>query len=101
MKPRISKSTSKTYFGLGDWVAGAPLRSRPFTLTVIGQGPGTLEPRPMNMLLATAAFVTLLASDALAQSRWRSAYRSDGLWWGAGPGICTGIFLRSAIALPN
>jgi hypothetical protein len=28
----------------------------------------------MKMLLATAAFVTLLASDALAQSRWRSAY---------------------------
>jgi hypothetical protein len=36
----------------------------------------------MKMLLATAAFVTLLASDALAQSRWRGAYRSYGPWWG-------------------
>ena len=38
----------------------------------------------MKMLLATAAFVTLLASDALAQSRWRGANRSYGLWWGPG-----------------
>ena len=38
----------------------------------------------MKMLLATAALVTLFASDALAQSRWRSAYRSHGLWWGPG-----------------
>jgi hypothetical protein len=36
----------------------------------------------MKMLLAMAALVTLLASDALAQSRWRGAYRSYGLWWG-------------------
>jgi len=38
----------------------------------------------MKMLLATVAFVTLLASDALAQSRWRGAYRSYGLSWGPG-----------------
>ena len=38
----------------------------------------------MKMLLATAALVTLFASDALAQSRWRGAYRSYGLWWGPG-----------------
>jgi hypothetical protein len=38
----------------------------------------------MKMLLAMAAFMTLLASDALAQSRWRGAYRSYGLWWGPG-----------------
>ena len=38
----------------------------------------------MKMLLAMAALVTLLASDALAQSRWRGAYRSYGLWWGPG-----------------
>jgi hypothetical protein len=38
----------------------------------------------MKMLLAMAAFATLLASDALAQSRWRGAYRSYGLWWGPG-----------------
>jgi len=36
----------------------------------------------MKMLLATAALVTLLASDALAQ--WRGAYRSYGSWWGPG-----------------
>jgi len=34
----------------------------------------------MKMLLAAAALVTLLASDALAQSRWRGAYRSSDLW---------------------
>jgi hypothetical protein len=34
----------------------------------------------MKMLLATAALVTLLGSDALAHSRWRSTYRSYGLW---------------------
>ena len=38
----------------------------------------------MKMLLATAALVTFLASDALAQSGWRGAYRSYGLWWGPG-----------------
>ena len=38
----------------------------------------------MNMLLATAALVMLLTSDSLAQSRWRGAYRSYGLWWGSG-----------------
>jgi hypothetical protein len=38
----------------------------------------------MKMLLATAALVTLFASDALAQSRWRGAYRSYGLWRGPG-----------------
>jgi hypothetical protein len=38
----------------------------------------------MKMLLATAAFLTLLASDALAKSRWRGAYRSYGLWLGPG-----------------
>jgi hypothetical protein len=38
----------------------------------------------MKMLLATVAFVTLLASDALAQSRWRGASRSYGLSWGPG-----------------
>jgi len=38
----------------------------------------------MKMLLAMAALVTLLASDALAQSRWRGAHRSYGLWWGPG-----------------
>jgi len=37
----------------------------------------------MKMLLATAAIVTLLTSDALAHSRWRGAHRSYGLW---GPG---------------
>ena len=61
----------------------------------------------MKMLLATLALVTLLASDALAQSRWRGTYRSYGLWWGPGqayalaPFYCTGTFLRAAIALPN
>ena len=38
----------------------------------------------MKMLLATAALLTLLTSDALAQSRWRGAYRSYGLWWAPG-----------------
>ena len=38
----------------------------------------------MKILLATAALVVLLASDALAQSRWRGAYRSYGLLWGPG-----------------
>jgi len=38
----------------------------------------------MKMLLAMAALVTLLASDALAQTRWRGAYRSYGLWWAPG-----------------
>jgi hypothetical protein len=38
----------------------------------------------MKMLLATAALVILLTSDALAQSRWRGAYRSYGSWWGPG-----------------
>lgn len=38
----------------------------------------------MKMLLAAAALLTLLASDALAQSRWRGAYRSYGLWWAPG-----------------
>ena len=37
----------------------------------------------MKMLLA-AALVTLLTSDALAQSRWRGAYRSYGSWWAPG-----------------
>jgi hypothetical protein len=44
--PRISKSTSKTYFGLGDWAAGAPLRSQSFAVTMIGQGLGTVEVFP-------------------------------------------------------
>ena len=38
----------------------------------------------MKMLIATAALVTLLTSDALAQSRWRGTYRSYGLWWAPG-----------------
>jgi len=38
----------------------------------------------MKMLLATAALLTLLTSDAFAQSRWRGAYRSYGLWWAPG-----------------
>jgi len=38
----------------------------------------------MKMLLAAAALLTLLASDALAQTRWRGAYRSYGLWWAPG-----------------
>jgi len=38
----------------------------------------------MKMLLATVALVALLTSDALAQSRWRGAYRSYGLWWAPG-----------------
>jgi hypothetical protein len=38
----------------------------------------------MKMLLATVAFATLLAADALGQSRLRGAYRSYGLWWGPG-----------------
>ena len=38
----------------------------------------------MKMLLAAAALVALLTSDALAQSRWRGAYRSYGLWWAPG-----------------
>jgi hypothetical protein len=36
----------------------------------------------MKMLLAMAALVTLLVSDALAKSR--SAHRSHGLWWASG-----------------
>jgi hypothetical protein len=38
----------------------------------------------MKMLLAMGAFVALLASDALAQSRWRGAYRPYSLSWGPG-----------------
>jgi hypothetical protein len=38
----------------------------------------------MKMLLAAAALVALLASDTLAQSRWRGAYRSYGAWWAPG-----------------
>ena len=38
----------------------------------------------MKMLLAAAALVALLTSDALAQSRWRGAYRSYGAWWAPG-----------------
>jgi hypothetical protein len=38
----------------------------------------------MKMVLAMAALVTLLASDALAQSRWRGTHRSYGVWWGPG-----------------
>ena len=38
----------------------------------------------MKMLLAMAGLLILLASDALAQSRWRGAHRSYGLWWGPG-----------------
>jgi hypothetical protein len=56
----------------------------------------------MKMLLAMAAFVTLLASDALAQSRWRGAYRS-GLWWGPGQAYALAPFYgrRSAYRTRN
>ena len=46
----------------------------------------------MKMLLATAALVTLLTSDAFAKSRWRGAYRSYGLWWTPGQAYALGPF---------
>jgi hypothetical protein len=45
----------------------------------------------MKMLLAMAALATLLASDALAQSRWR-AYRSYGPWWAPGQAYALAAF---------
>jgi len=46
----------------------------------------------MKMLLATAVLVTLLTSDALAQSRWRGTYRSYGLWWAPGQAYALASF---------
>jgi len=44
----------------------------------------------MKMLLATAALVTLFASDALAHSRWRGTYHS--YWWAPGHAYARATF---------
>jgi opacity protein-like surface antigen len=46
----------------------------------------------MKMLLAAAALAALLASDALARSHWRSAYRSYGLWLAPGHAYALAAF---------